>query len=215
MHWARSGLLLGFGHALTVDAAQGITSAEHINALPRGSAGITAFKSYVAESRSRGATWTVVSDAAVHEAEKRSRALGDAAPITAADLWKRVAADMSAKPYKALGMDLDGGDERDGRDRAIFDFIRRSHALQSAGLAGRDVGREVRQRLRAEAARAAVAPHLGGLVEGVRWNEEALRVAAREGQAERDRVRGAAETARVRTEPASPAGAGPSRSVRM
>jgi hypothetical protein len=29
-------LMLGFGHALTIDAAQGITSDEHINALPRG-----------------------------------------------------------------------------------------------------------------------------------------------------------------------------------
>ncbi len=37
-------LLLGFGHALTIDAAQGLTSGEHINALPRGSAGLTAFK---------------------------------------------------------------------------------------------------------------------------------------------------------------------------
>ena len=32
-------LLLGFGHALTIDAAQGITSDEHINALPRGTSG--------------------------------------------------------------------------------------------------------------------------------------------------------------------------------
>ena len=29
-------LLLGLGHALTIDAAQGLTSDEHINALPRG-----------------------------------------------------------------------------------------------------------------------------------------------------------------------------------
>ena len=36
-------LLLGFGHALTIDAAQGITSDEHINALPRGTSGVTAF----------------------------------------------------------------------------------------------------------------------------------------------------------------------------
>ena len=45
-------LLLGFGHALTIDAAQGITSDEHINALPRGTSGVTGFTSYVAESRS-------------------------------------------------------------------------------------------------------------------------------------------------------------------
>ena len=44
-------LLLGLGHALTIDAAQGLTSDEHINALPRGTSGVTAFTSYVAESR--------------------------------------------------------------------------------------------------------------------------------------------------------------------
>ena len=38
-------LLLAYGHA------QGITSGEHINALPRGTAGATSFKTYVAESR--------------------------------------------------------------------------------------------------------------------------------------------------------------------
>ena len=53
-------VLLGFGHALTIDAAQGITSDEHIDALPRGSAGITAFKGYVAESRARFTNWTLV-----------------------------------------------------------------------------------------------------------------------------------------------------------
>lgn len=30
-------VLLGFGHAMTIDAAQGLTSDEHINAMPRGS----------------------------------------------------------------------------------------------------------------------------------------------------------------------------------
>ena len=63
-------LLLGFGHALTIDAAQGITSDEHINALPRGTSGVTSFTSYVAESRSRGTTWTVIAEAAVYEAER-------------------------------------------------------------------------------------------------------------------------------------------------
>ena len=44
-------LFLGFGHALTIDSAAGVTSGEHIDALPRGSAGINAFKAYTAESR--------------------------------------------------------------------------------------------------------------------------------------------------------------------
>jgi hypothetical protein len=99
-------LLLGFGHALTVDAAQGITSGERINALPRGTAGITAFKAYTAESRHVTQVWTMISEAAVHEAVKAARPLGDQEPITAQHVWDRVAADMSEKPYKTLAIDL-------------------------------------------------------------------------------------------------------------
>ena len=56
-------LLLGFGHALTIDAAQGITSGEHINALPRGSAGVRLQGLRRREPQPR-ATWTVISEAA-------------------------------------------------------------------------------------------------------------------------------------------------------
>ena len=95
-------LLLGFGHALTIDSAQGITSDEHINALPRGTSAITGFTSYVAESRSRGTAWTVISEAALYEAVRHRQALGDITPITKDDLWARAAEDMSKKPYKPL-----------------------------------------------------------------------------------------------------------------
>lgn len=99
-------LLLGLGHALTIDAAQGLTSDEHINALLRGIGGVTAFTSHVAESRSRRTTWTVISEGALFEAERHRKALGDITPITKEDLWARAASDMSQKPYKALGIDL-------------------------------------------------------------------------------------------------------------
>ena len=69
--------LLGFGHALTVDSAQGITTGEHINALPRGTAGSTGFKSYTAESRHVTQVYTMISEAALFEAVKHRRALGD------------------------------------------------------------------------------------------------------------------------------------------
>ncbi len=59
-------LLLGFGHAVTIDAAQGMTSGEHIAAFPRGTAGITAFKAYVAESRAKGATWTMIAEGSLN-----------------------------------------------------------------------------------------------------------------------------------------------------
>jgi hypothetical protein len=100
-------LLLGFGRAFTIDAAQGMsTKGEHLNALPRGTGAISAFKTYSAESRATGRTHTLISKAAVHAAVQRSRALGDVTPMTEEDLWKRVAQDASAKPYKALALDL-------------------------------------------------------------------------------------------------------------
>ena len=80
-------LLVGFGHAMTIDAAQGITSDEHINALPRGTAGMTGFTAYVAESRARGTTWTLISDEATFDAVRSRRALGDLTPTTAEDMW--------------------------------------------------------------------------------------------------------------------------------
>ena len=162
-------LKLGFGHAMTIDAAQGITSDEHINALPRGSAGITAFKAYVAESRATATTWTMVSEAATLEAVKRSRALGDPTPITMDTLWKRVGEDMAAKPYKALGIDLLQG-AREAREKAIDAFIAQSCTLQRLEADGREIGREVRQRQQAEAVRASLPRQIAALDEALRYN---------------------------------------------
>lgn len=194
-------VLLGFGHALTIDAAQGITSDEHINALPRGTGGISAFKGYVAESRSTGTTWTMISGAAVHEAEKRSRALGDAAPVTTVDLWNRVAQDMSAKPYKALAIDL-AKVARHDRETAIASFIEASHTLETITLAGRSVGNEVKSRLQAEAVRQQMERHVPALDEAIARNRVELTLAAAEINAHLASVRSEAENARVRMEAA-------------
>jgi len=159
-------LLLGFGDALTIDAAQGITSGEHIAAFPRGTAGVTGFKAYVAESRAKGATWTMIAEGAMHEAVRRSRALGDASPVKDSDLWDRAAADLAHKPYKALGVDL-VQTSRDYLAKAVDAFIQQSHRFQAMAAEGRDPGREVRQQVRARAADKAVArtgAALGGVL---------------------------------------------------
>jgi hypothetical protein len=101
-------IALGFGHAMTIDAAQGATSDEHINALPRGSSSMTGFTAYVAESRHVHAAWTMVSEASVREAETFSRPLGDKTPVTYEDLLNRVAGDMGKHPYKSVAIDLTG-----------------------------------------------------------------------------------------------------------
>ncbi len=132
-------LLLGYGHCLTVDAAQGITSAEHINALPRGSAGVTAFKGYVAESRHENMSWTLVSKAAEIQAEQAARALGDPTEITDDLLWARVAKNMSEKPYKMLGIDLVDQVRRD-LDGAVDRCIRTSRRIRKAKELDEGVG---------------------------------------------------------------------------
>ena len=111
--------MLGFGHAFTIDAAQGMsTRGEHINALAHGTAATSAFKTYTAESRATGRTHTLISKAAVHAAVQRSLALGDVTPMTEADLWKEVAKNASEKPYKALALDV-AGNARRQHDRAV------------------------------------------------------------------------------------------------
>lgn len=164
-------LLLGFGHVLTVDAAQGITSDEHINALPRGTAGATAFKGYVAESRARGTTWTMISEAATFEAIKRGMALGDNTPITSDDLWRKVGEDLSQKPYKPLGSDLLAHVQQD-RERAISTFIRFEQRVQIAESRGRNPGREFKLRRQAEVIRDTLPLHIAALDEALRHHVE-------------------------------------------
>ena len=155
-------VLAGFGHAMTVDSAQGITSDEHINALPRGSGGMTGFTAYVAESRARGATWTLISDEATFEAVRNRRALGDQTPITAQDMWDKVAGDMATKPYKALGIDLLQA-TREDRDKAVRAFMQDAVRMDHLEARGIDVGREMRARAQAEAVRHAIPALLASL----------------------------------------------------
>ena len=167
-------LLLGFGHALTIDAAQGITSDEHINALPRGTSGVTAFTSYVAESRSRGTTWTVIAEAAIYEAERHGRALGDITPIKRDDLWERAAKDMSNKPYKSLATDLLDA-ARQNREDTVDTFIACSHAMEWAQIQNAEVGRDAAKRIRAQAVNESLARHLIALDHAVEQNGNTLR----------------------------------------
>ena len=155
-------LLLGFGHALTIDAAQGITSDEHINALPRGTSAVTSFTSYVAESRSKGTTWTVIAEAAVYEAERHRQAMGDITPITRDDLWARAAEDMSKKRYKSLATDLLNAARQD-REDTVNTFIACSHAIEWSQIQNPDVGRQAVERYRAQAVNEALSRHLVAL----------------------------------------------------
>ena len=95
---------LSYGDALTIDAAQGLTSTEHINAMPAGTAPVQGFKAYVAESRHRERSWLVVSDGAERREVSGRRALNDARPIREADVWENAARNLARQPEKASAL---------------------------------------------------------------------------------------------------------------
>ena len=97
---------LTYGDVLSIDAIQGNTSTEHIDAMPSGSAAVNSFKSYVAKSRSREATWMVVSDGRERSEITDRRAMGNNDPIAAVDVWSNIARNLSRQPEKELATDL-------------------------------------------------------------------------------------------------------------
>jgi TrwC relaxase/AAA domain len=129
---------LGSGHAMTIDAAQGITSDEHINAMPRGSSAMTGFTAYVAESRHVHRCFTRVAEAPLREAEAFSRALGDKAPVTIDNLYDRLAGDMGRHPYKALGIDL--VKERLAHEQETVRWIKQNHLNERVEQSGQTPG---------------------------------------------------------------------------
>lgn len=135
---------LGFGHAMTIDAAQGITSDEHINAMPRGTTAMTGFTAYVAESRHVLTCWTKIAEAPVTEAETFSRPLGDKTPVTIEDILNRIAGDMGKHPYKSLAIDLEGVELQYQDD--IRRWITQAHVNEKARQEGKSPGEKQRAR---------------------------------------------------------------------
>jgi hypothetical protein len=153
---ARSGrLLVASGWAQTVDSIQGITSAEHINALTHGTSGLTAFRNYPAESRAEWETWTLISEAGLFEAVRHARAIGDQSPITTEQLWQQAAKDMAYAPRKPLGLDLVEGVRKDV-DAATDQWMKTEHRVHCQKAAGRNHTREHRQRTADRELRAAL-----------------------------------------------------------
>ncbi|MFL5289031.1 MAG: hypothetical protein ACJ8AW_50775 [Rhodopila sp.] len=105
---------LAYGYALTHDAAQGITSDEHINAMPDGSRAVNSRKAYPAESRNRDTTWTVVNEAA--ERKQIASRLPYGTRISSADVWRNVGDNLgrdemrqSATAFLRTGSDIRRG----------------------------------------------------------------------------------------------------------
>ena len=95
---------LGWGDALTIDAAQGSTVGRHILAMPSGSAGVNGYQGYTAGSRHRDETLLVVGDAAERREIAARRPRGDFRPIGEGDVWENVARNFSRKPERSSAL---------------------------------------------------------------------------------------------------------------
>ncbi|MBB5696013.1 MobF family relaxase [Muricoccus pecuniae] len=136
------------GDVLTIDAAQGITSREHINAMPAGSAGVQGFKGYTAESRHKDSAWLITSDGAERREVMARRALGDARPVGAADVWENVARNLARQPAKASALDFMDRARDVGRTaaHAMQSGFRRAEAREVAGEPRTTLGAHLRDR---------------------------------------------------------------------
>lgn len=135
-------LKMGYGHALTIDAAQGLTDSATHFAMPQGTAGITAFKTYVAMSRHTEMCEVWVSEAAMREAVHEKRPLGDMRKITEDDLWTQAVKDMADKPRKSLAIDL-LNDVLSHQGALVDDLLRLDQRLQKVEERPRNFAEEI------------------------------------------------------------------------
>lgn len=91
-------ILLSYGDVLTIDSSQGLTTSEHIEAMPAGTAGVNSFKAYTASSRHRSMTYLLASEGAERREITKRRPMGDTRRITESDVWDNIARNLSRAP---------------------------------------------------------------------------------------------------------------------
>ncbi len=121
---------LAYGHALTIDASQGITSRVHIDAMLSGSWQQQGGKGYVNESRHTETTLMIVNEAAERRKIFSRLPRGEYHPISSADVWKHVADNLDRPATKA----------------SATDFLRDGAKIYRGGLAGLAKGMEPAER---------------------------------------------------------------------
>ncbi len=89
---------LMYGDVLTIDSAQGLTSTEHIQAMPAGSSAVNGFKAYTASSRHRRTTYILCSEGAERREIVTRRPLGDTRRISDTDVWVNIGRNLSRQP---------------------------------------------------------------------------------------------------------------------
>jgi conjugative relaxase-like TrwC/TraI family protein len=101
-----SRIKLTYGDALTTNASQGVTSAEHIDAMPGGTKFVNAYGAYVGQTRHRRASYLIVSDGAERQEITARRPIGDPRAIVAKDVLANMARNLSRQPEKASALAL-------------------------------------------------------------------------------------------------------------
>jgi conjugative relaxase-like TrwC/TraI family protein len=131
-------LLLGSGEVLTTDSSQGITSDEHIDAMPAGSRAVPRGKAYVAASRHRVRHHLVGSmGAEMREAKtRRMSGLPEMTPAEATrEAWANLTRNLRRQVEKdsALAMLEGASDTRREGVKALQGVLRRHEAREAMG----------------------------------------------------------------------------------
>lgn len=143
-------LLLAHGDVLTIDSSQGITSDEHINAMPSGSSGVGGGKAYVAQSRHRVRSFLVGSMGAEMRQVKERRMSG-LAPLSPREEvregWANLVKNLEARPVKesALTFLSGAGALRQAAVKSLQKTLRKHEKREADGQTATTV-RETQQR---------------------------------------------------------------------
>ena len=110
---------------------------------------------------------------------------------------------MAAKPCKALGMDLLQA-AREDREMAVQAFMQTGHRLETMEQQGRNLGREARDRMQAEAVRGSIPALLASLDRAIAAAETSLTGPMSDAEAHLRNVRVDTELARRNIEHVAP-----------
>ncbi|GAA0592644.1 hypothetical protein GCM10009416_33810 [Craurococcus roseus] len=145
-------MLLGLGYCLTIDSAQGVTSDEHISAMPAGSAAVQAFKAYVQASRHRVEHFLIGSRGAEMLEVSSRRPQGVAGEITEEACWANVARNLSKAPLKELASDMLAAVavETERSAKTLQRVLRLQEAREAAGQAISTLRRSIEEGKAAE-----------------------------------------------------------------
>ncbi len=135
---------LAYGDVLTIDTAQGLTSSEHISAMPAGSGAIMAGKAYVAGSRHTTRHYLVASQGAELR-EVQARRMSGLPQMTPAEstsaAWANLTRNLSRIAEKDSALDLleGGADTKRNAAKTLQGALRTHETREAAGLSATTV----------------------------------------------------------------------------